>query len=189
MSAETIAGVRSRPAGRLGRTLESWNGPLHRRALLIFMVVVIAHWVEHLFQLFQVGVLGWARADSNGALGLLWPWLVKTEYLHYAYAIAMLIGLILLRPGFTGRARTWWDAALALQVWHHLEHLLLLVQVAASNPFFGAAKPTSIAQLAFPRIELHLFYNAVVFTPMVAACYLQYLSDSGAPSRRRTSTG
>jgi hypothetical protein len=186
MSAETIT-VRPHEAGRFGRMLESWNGPHHRRALMFFMVVALAHWVEHLFQLAQWQLLGWAREDSNGALGLIWPWLVKTEYLHYAYAVAMLIGLILLRPGFTGRARTWWDAALALQVWHHLEHLLLLVQAATSNPFFGAAKPTSIAQLVFPRIELHLFYNAVVFTPMVAACYLQYLAAKPERARPRMS--
>jgi hypothetical protein len=29
--------------------------------------------------------------------------------------------------------------------------------------------PTSLVQLVVPRIELHLFYNAVVFIPMVVA--------------------
>ena len=32
--------------------------------------------------------------------------------------------------------------------------------------------PTSIAQLVFPRVELHLFYNAIVFVPMVVAMVL-----------------
>jgi hypothetical protein len=31
--------------------------------------------------------------------------------------------------------------------------------------------PTSIGQIWIPRIELHLFYNAIVFTPMVVAMY------------------
>jgi hypothetical protein len=31
--------------------------------------------------------------------------------------------------------------------------------------------PTSIVQLWVPRVELHLFYNTVVFVPMVIAMY------------------
>ena len=32
--------------------------------------------------------------------------------------------------------------------------------------------PTSVLQLLFPRVELHLFYNSIVFIPMVIAMYL-----------------
>jgi hypothetical protein len=39
------------------------------------------------------------------------------------------------------------------------------------RPDFGNAVPTSILQLWFPRLELHLFYNTVVFVPMVVAMY------------------
>jgi hypothetical protein len=31
--------------------------------------------------------------------------------------------------------------------------------------------PTSILQLVLPRVELHLFYNTIVFLPMVIAVY------------------
>jgi hypothetical protein len=31
--------------------------------------------------------------------------------------------------------------------------------------------PTSIVQLWVPRVELHLFYNTVVFIPMMIAMY------------------
>jgi hypothetical protein len=31
--------------------------------------------------------------------------------------------------------------------------------------------PTSVGQIWIPRIELHLFYNAIVFAPMVVAMY------------------
>ena len=31
--------------------------------------------------------------------------------------------------------------------------------------------PTSIAQLVFPRVELHLFYNTIVTIPMVVAMF------------------
>lgn len=61
------------------------------------------------------------------------PWLVTPEWLHYLYAIVLLAGLIVLRPGFTGRSRTWWDVALAIQVWHHFEHALLLGQPSSAS--------------------------------------------------------
>lgn len=157
--------------GALSQFLRDLNGRYHRRALWIFMAIVVAHWAEHLLQAFQIWVLGWARPDARGALGLAFPWLVKSEALHYFYAIVMLVGIILLRPGFTGRARVWWDAALVIQFWHHLEHGLLLYQ-AVTHPLFGEAVPTSIAQLAVPRVELHLLYNAIVFIPMVVAMIL-----------------
>jgi hypothetical protein len=127
-----------------------------------------------------VFVLGWERPDARGALGMLWPWLVGSEALHYGYAVVMLVGLALLRPAFQGTSRRWWDLALGLQVWHHLEHLLLLAQAVARHPFFGAAQNTSLVQLVAPRIELHLFYNAVVFAPMLVAVYLQYIARAAA---------
>jgi len=132
------------------------------------MVVVLAHWVEHAVQAY---LLGWSVPDARGGLGMLWPWLVTSETLHYGYALFMLVGLVLLRDRFSGTARQWWTVALVLQVWHHLE--LLLSQAVAGHPFFGAAQNTSLVQLIFPRVELHLFYNAVVFTPMLIAIYLQ----------------
>jgi hypothetical protein len=154
--------------------IEALNTRWHRVALQLFMVVVLAHWAEHLFQAAQVYVLGWDRPHAGGALGCLFPWLVTSEWLHYGYAIVMLIGLILLRPGFVGLALTWWTIALSIQVWHHFEHLLLLGQALTGHPLFGAKVPTSVLQLLFPRMELHLFYNAVVFIPMMLAIFFHF---------------
>lgn len=145
------------------------NGAWHERALQVFMIVVVAHWIEHLAQAFQVYGLHWHRHHAGGALGLVLPWLVASEWLHYGYALVMLVGLAVLRSGFTGRSRVWWDIALIIQAWHHLEHALLLVQAVTNTPMFGAAAPTSLLQLVFPRMELHLFYNAIVFLPMIIA--------------------
>lgn len=155
--------------GKVRRLIDDLNGRYHRAALWVFMGIVVAHWAEHLLQAVQIGILGWERPDARGALGLVFPWLVSSEALHYFYAIVMLIGLLLLRPGFTGVARTWWTVALGIQVWHHLEHALLLGQVVVGANLFGEPVPTSIAQFAIMRVELHLFYNAVVFAPMVIA--------------------
>lgn len=148
------------------------NGTYHRTALNAFMVIVLAHWAEHVAQAIQVYVLGWPLPEARGVLGLAFPWLVTSEWMHYGYALIMLIGLIVLRGGFTGRARTWWTIALGIQVWHHLEHLLLLLQVLIGANLAGKPAPTSLIQLLVPRLELHLFYNAVVFAPMIVAVLL-----------------
>ncbi|GAA0458455.1 hypothetical protein Aca07nite_64820 [Actinoplanes capillaceus] len=158
----------SRPRGPL-----AWfNGNHHRAALNLFLLVVVAHWAEHLVQAYQIWVLGSPRPQARGVLGQFYPWLVTSEWLHYGYAIVMLVLLFLLRPGFTGRSRTWWTVALAIQFWHHIEHLLLLVQAQTGSVLWGKAMPTSVLQLVFPRVELHLFYNSIVFVPMVIAMYL-----------------
>src|SRR5262247_1499163 len=103
------------------------NGERHELALRLFMVIVLAHWAEHLLQAVQIFALGWPVPESRGALGLLFPWLIKSETLHYGYAVVMLIGLWLLRSGFTGQLdRRWWTVALAIQFFHHIEHFLLL---------------------------------------------------------------
>jgi hypothetical protein len=155
-----------------GWSLTAINGRYHRVALNVFMFIVLAHWAEHLVQAYQIWVLGRPRPAARGAFGQFFPWLVSSEWLHYWYAIVMLAGLFLLRPGFAGRARVWWTVALVIQFWHHIEHLLLLVQAQTGTMFFGGAVPTSVAQIAFPRVELHLFYNSIVFIPMVVAVYL-----------------
>ncbi|MFF3852186.1 hypothetical protein [Micromonospora sp. NPDC002575] len=148
------------------------NGAHHRAALNAFLLVVLAHWAEHLVQAYQIWVLGLPRPKARGVLGQFYPWLVSSEWLHYGYAIVMLVFLFALRRGFVGRARTWWTVALAIQFWHHIEHFLLLWQAQSGTVFFGQKVPTSILQLVLPRVELHLFYNSVVFIPMVIAMYL-----------------
>jgi hypothetical protein len=150
-------------------SVSTLNSRRHRIALGLFLVVVLAHWAEHVVQAIQVFVLDWPLPEARGVLGRPFPWLVKSEWLHYGYAIVMLIGLVILRPGFVGRSRRWWDLALGIQIWHHFEHLLLLVQALAGSYLLGRAAPTSIVQLFVPRVELHLFYNAAVFLPMIVA--------------------
>jgi hypothetical protein len=145
------------------------NTRYHKPALMVFLVVVVLHWVEHIAQAIQIYFLDWARPKAGGVLGLAFPYLVKSEWLHYGFAIVMLVAFVVLRHGFVGRARTWWNAAMWIQVWHHFEHLLLLLQALTGSNLMGKPVPTSIAQLVFPRVELHLFYNAIVFVPMVVA--------------------
>ena len=156
----------------LSSAVEALNTRYHKVGLRVFMAIVIAHWAEHLVQAFQIWALGMERPEAKGVLGYIFPWLVESESLHYAYAIIMLVGLILFRPGFVGAARKWWDAALIIQFWHHIEHFVLLGQAVTSTNLFGKPVPTSFAQLAVERVELHLLYNALVFIPMVVAMAL-----------------
>jgi hypothetical protein len=165
--------------------LDTLNGSRHRTALNLFMVVVIAHWAEHIAQAVQIWVLGWSAPQARGVLGVPFPWLVTSEFLHYGYAVVMLVALWLLRRGFVGRGRTWWMIAFGIQFWHHIEHLLLLVQAQTGVFLLGRPVPTSILQLVWPRVELHLFYNTVVFLPMVVAMYY-HLRPSRAEADRMT---
>jgi hypothetical protein len=148
------------------------NSQYHRPAVIGFLLIVLAHWAEHLAQAAQIWAFGWDRPDARGVLGLPFPWLVESEWLHYGYAIIMLAGLWLLRSGMVGRARAWWLVAFWIQAWHHVEHLALLAQAISGRNLAGEPVPTSFVQLVIPRVELHLFYNAVVFLPMVVAMYL-----------------
>ena len=157
------------------------NSVWHRRAVNVFMFVVLAHWAEHLAQTVQIYFLGWTRPQAGGFLGLFFPWLVSSELLHYGYAIVMLIGLWLLRAGFTGTSRKWWTIALVIQFWHHIEHAVLQYQALTGHYWFGSPVPISFVQLLMPKFrpELHLFYNAIVFIPMVIAMYYHMFPPRG----------
>ncbi|MET8660010.1 hypothetical protein [Streptomyces griseus] len=160
------------PPRTLRGGLDSLNSRHHQLGLRLFLFIVIAHWAEHLVQAYQIYVMGWPIPEARGVLGMPFPWLVTSEWMHYGYALVMMAGLFLLRSGFTGRSRIWWNVSLGIQVWHHLEHLLLLLQVLAGANLLGKAAPTSLIQLLVPRVELHLFYNTLVTVPMVVAMYL-----------------
>ena len=176
------------PRGAGERTpIERLNGSGHELALRVFMVIVLAHWAEHLLQAFQIYALGWPVPESRGILGHFYPWMVKSEVLHYGYALVMLIGIWMLRPGFTGRSHMWWTISLWIQFWHHIEHGILQAQAIIGQNLFGSPVPVSIAQLWIPRVELHLFYNTIVFVPMVIAMYYHLLPSDSERERHRCS--
>jgi hypothetical protein len=158
----------------------------HELALRTFMAIVLAHWAEHLFQAIQIYVLGWPVPQARGLIGYFIPWAIKSEALHYGYAVVMLIGLWILRPGFRGQKdRLWWSIALGIQFFHHIEHLLLLVQAQTGHNLAGRPVPTSLIQLWVPRVELHLFYNTIVFIPMVVAMYYHLFPSTGEAAAQK----
>ena len=169
--AATTPDIHHLTGGHSSGFVESLNTRYHKLALQSFMVIVLLHWAEHIIQAYQFYGLHWSRQMSMGLLGMYYPWLMKTETLHYGFAVVMLIGLWVLRKGFTGTSHKWWMASFWLQFWHHFEHFLLFYQANTHHYFFGGKVPTSIGQIWIPRIELHLLYNTLVFIPMVVAMY------------------
>lgn len=138
----------------------------------VFIGLMLAHWTEHVFQAWQVYAMHVPRVCALGFLGMKYPWLVKTESLHFGFAVLTTVMLVALRKQFESAAYLLWDIALSISLWHLLEHSLLFYQACTGHFLFGQHQPTSILQLAFPRIELHLFYNTIVTVPAMIALYL-----------------
>lgn len=152
--------------------IDQLNSEKHELALRVFTVIVLAHWLEHLLQGIQIYAFNWPVPEARGLVGYFFPWVIKSEALHYGYALVMLAGLWMLRTGFTGKQdRFWWMLAFGIQFFHHIEHAILQTQAIAGMNLLGRPVPTSLVQLWVPRVELHLFYNTIVFIPMVMAMY------------------
>jgi hypothetical protein len=98
--------------------------------------------------------------------------------LHLGYALFMFGGLVMLRPAFVGEARTWWTIALGIQTWHVFEHMLLAIQAWSGMYLAGRPVPTSVVQLALPRVELHLLYNMIVLIPLLIAVSLHWFRSN-----------
>ncbi|MGQ5261980.1 hypothetical protein ACTWLT_14615 [Micromonospora sp. ZYX-F-536] len=166
-----------------GKVRSGWltriNGAGHYRALTIYLLVVLAHWIEHFVQAVQIYVFDVPRPQARGVLGEPFPFLISSELLHVLYAIYMLVGLALLRRAFSGEARTWWTAALIIQAWHFFEHALLTAQAWSGSNLAGRPVPTSILQLAIARVETHLIYNIIVLIPLLTAISLHWFRRDG----------
>ena len=104
-------GIEHLTAGSNAGFLENLNTRWHKRALQAFLVIVLLHWAEHIVQAYQFFVMHWSRQMSMGILGMYYPWLMKTEALHYGFALVMVIGLWILRKGFVGTSYKWWMAS------------------------------------------------------------------------------
>lgn len=148
------------------------HGMWHGRMLALYMVLVVVHGIEHIMQVYQAFVLGWLRSESGGALGLWMPQLAMSEVLHFSYNLFQLLGLLILRGGFKGRARRWWNIAIVFQTWHFFEHVLLQWQWLSGVYLFGKPQQVSLLELFIPRIELHFIYNMIVVLPTLIAVTL-----------------
>ena len=117
----------------------------------LYLSIVVIHFIEHLAQMFELYVLGYTRAESLGLIGLAFPLLVRSEWLHYWFAVFTLYGLLKYKFSPT---------AIYLQTSHLIEHTILLTQ------YLLAFSPTGIGGIWFARIELHFIYNLIVLVAM-----------------------
>src|SRR5438105_7575859 len=154
-------GIQDFTAGRSMGFYESLNTRWHKVALWTFTAIVLFHWSEHIVQAYQFFVLHGPRPMSMGLMGMFYPWLMKTETLHYGFALVMVIGLWILRKGFTGTSYKWWMAAFWIQFFHHFEHLILFIQANTHHYWFGGTVPTSSGQIWITRIKLHLINKSL----------------------------
>jgi hypothetical protein len=143
----------------------------------IFGAIMIAHWLEHLFQAYQVYVLHMDRTCALGMLGMKYPWLIRTESLRYMFAIVTVWGIVYAGWNYfqSEFAAKIWVVALIAATWHLIEHFLLFGQAVTHSYLFGKTQPTSIIQLIVPRIELHLFYNSIITLLVVYALWRERL--------------
>lgn len=132
-----------------------------------FWWVIGLHFSEHIAQLIELYVLKMPRPECLGLLGLFYPYLMHSEWLHYAHALLMLAGLYYFKH--EASLYSWWITTVWLQQYHHLEHLILLTQAIIGINLLNSPKPISIGQLWFPRLELHFAYNLIVLIPMILA--------------------
>lgn len=128
----------------------------------VFIGVVVLHFLEHLTQMYQLYILHWPRPECLGLISLRYPWLMKSEWLHYAFALYMLIGLSYF--SYKASKKKLWNVALILQHYHHFEHLLLLSQAFIGIPMI---ERLSLGSSIMPRLELHFCYNLMVLIPMI----------------------
>lgn len=148
-----------------------------KHGMKIFGAVMVAHWLEHLFQAYQVYILHVHRECALGLLGMKYPWLVRTESLHFVFALLTWLGMIY-AGWFYFESRTAvkiWVIGLIAAAWHLFEHMLLFEQAIRHRFLFGATQPISIIQLFVPRIELHLFYNSIITLLVLLALWEERL--------------
>ncbi|MEM7116738.1 MAG: hypothetical protein AAF614_30165 [Chloroflexota bacterium] len=154
------------------------NSIWHEQALWLFLLLVLGHFSEHVVQIYQIYIMGWLPSEAGGILGLKFPFLVTSEYLHIFYNGFTWLGVMLLRHGLKGQARTWWNVTILFASWHLFEHILLQYQYMTGDFWFGRTVQTGIGQLWFPRPELHFVYNLLVFTPMMLAYAYHFYSTT-----------
>lgn len=141
----------------------------HTRMLWLYVALVFGQWLDYLTQVYQVYILGWQLKAVSGLFGLWFPDLVEAEVLHFGYNLLLFVGIFLLRNGFRGHARTYWNLMMAVQTWHLMEHTLLQLQQLTRQYPFDATEPTGMLQLWIPRVELHFLYILAVLVLMSIA--------------------
>lgn len=142
-------------------------------AVVVFTLILsyqTFHWIEHMVQVYQHGVLHIVTLHAHGILFRL-----DLEWNHFAFNSLYFFGLLFVFLGEKMYTRTFrtlkpWVAypfmiALFVESWHLVEHTVRIVQHVQT----GCEPCTGIGGMYFDLIFLHGGYNMMTFTfPLIA---------------------
>jgi len=118
------------------------------RFMKFFLLVCLFHFSEHVAQVIQAYGLGWPVHEARGILGYFFPWLAHSETLHFGYALFMFGGMFAIQAQDQYfHLSKWFSVATTIQLWHLIEHYVLLIQAIDGTNMFGAPQPISFIQL------------------------------------------
>ncbi len=156
-----LAFLPPRPERRSAAMPDRW-----RLLFVLLLASQCAHVLEHTAQMVQLHVMGLPAAQSRGIVGAL-----DLEWVHFGWSLWVLIASAVLLRRFP-RAR-WLALAVALGVWHELEHTSIMSTFLATGvvgtPGLLAAGGALWGGLPIRRPDLHFLYNAMISIPLLLA--------------------
>jgi hypothetical protein len=133
-----------------------------RRLFPIVVLVMAAHEAEHVAQVTQQNALeNSCPVHCRGALGFIFD----IEWVHFAYNTTILIALAAFAYFLRNK---WLIAALAVQSYHEIEHIVRLDQWFASG---HKAPQPGIIGAHVDLIQLHAALNTIVFVLVLVAFF------------------
>ena len=136
---------------------------------LLFAVLLATqsgHVLEHTAQMVQLHILGLGGPQARGIVGAL-----DLEWTHFAWSLWVLCASALLLRRFPHSR--WLVLAVALGVWHELEHVVIMSTFLATGvvgtPGLLAAGGALGGGLPISRPDLHFLYNAMITIPLILA--------------------
>ncbi len=145
----------------------------HYGWLALFYVLVITqggHLLEHATQMVQIHMLDLSSARSRGIFGAL-----DTEWVHWTWNTIVLVAVAALTWRF--RSNRWLWAALAVAVWHEIEHVFIMSAFLATGRVGGpgllSQRGLILGGLPLKRPDLHFLYVTLQTLPLFAAFLVQ----------------
>jgi hypothetical protein len=154
----------------------------HRWLAFLYLLLIsqTAHMIEHLAQMVELHLLGWAGPKAAGIIGFL-----NIEWVHLVWNSWVLLAICLLLVPL--RHNKWLWGLFIFAIYHEIEHIYIVsiyVRTGiAGNPGLLARGGLIGGGLPIARPDLHAIY-AVLETAMILMIYLQE-SKRVLPARQK----
>jgi hypothetical protein len=154
----------------LYRTVQLYR--LYGWVALCFVLVATqgAHFLEHVYQMIQIHVIGTPVAQANGVFSPL-----NVEGAHLAWNSWVLALTVLL--AFIYRRNPWLKVMLVIAIWHTIEHIYIVYDTIRSGhigvPGLLAQGGAIFGGLPIIRPDLHFLYNLVEEVLLVIIYFYQ----------------